>query len=205
MDDKTLTIESGVIIPILQAIISGVLIGLLVLSAWGLNNRFTGWGVLFFGLSLGAFGSWVIAVRRWYAWGDGAHGIYSPEPTEPTEPNEPFKIEITTEDWDSSYERLKSYPRGAYIETPINEDHLIKACQVINAGGNFSYASLAGPYKPLSRAEFEALREAFIKSGLAYWKTERGHTHGLALTAVGRIVVKRIAALNPSPTITRSP
>ena len=68
----------------------------------------------------------------------------------------------------------------------------------VNAGVGFSHAGLAGPHKPLSRSEFEALRDEFVARGLAVWRNPEAHGQGLELTAAGRGMCRKFAEL-PEP------
>jgi len=65
------------------------------------------------------------------------------------------------------------------------------------ACGHFSHASMAGPGKPLSRSEFESLRDAMIARGLAYWVNEHSTNQGCRLTHAGQAVMRGLASYEP--------
>jgi len=80
-------------------------------------------------------------------------------------------------------------------DLPVDMGTLIKVCEHLYSGGDFSLASLGGPYKPLSRSQFESLRDVMIADGLARWKDENAHNLGAFLTHEGLEMVKHFATL----------
>jgi len=86
-----------------------------------------------------------------------------------------------------------------FINLPIGQKQAGRVFYLLTVGRDLSLASLAGPGKPLSRSEFEALRDELISRGLAAWKNPNYHNQGATLTAAGRAVCKKFAADYTTP------
>lgn len=152
--------------------------------AWGAG---IGAGITFF-LWLGLLAWW----KRLY---EVDHGITTPEVVYPVEQRVSLAVS-----WNEGHQ-------GAYLDLPVDLARLHKAARRILDGASFSHAGLAGPHRPLSRAEFEALRDEFIARGLAFWVNPEAHNQGVVLGGAGRALIRRLAgAPDPtSPTLSGTP
>lgn len=91
--------------------------------------------------------------------------------------------------------------QGDYLDLPegFSVELMADVCQrLLRSGASFSMGYLSGNGKPLSRSEFELLRDLFIGRGLAVWNNARSKNQGVTLTAPGRAVVKRFAEWSPA-------
>ena len=83
-----------------------------------------------------------------------------------------------------------SFQAGRWLDLPVSQATITQVAKRLDAGGTFGSASLAGPGKPLTRGEFENLRDEFIKRGLAYWRDPAHHAQGCELTKSGQAVIR---------------
>lgn len=86
-----------------------------------------------------------------------------------------------------------------YIDLPHPEKLPALAAGLLT-GREFAQTTWTGSGQLLSRGEFDAIRDAMLKRGLAAWKNPEAHSKGCVLTAPGRAVCRRLASLPPHPT-----
>jgi hypothetical protein len=175
---------SAVWIPAAQAIITGGLLGIAAgtlanLAEWGdpLTWSLAAWVI-------GTLGAWLIYRSEWLQ-RIRPHPLPAPAPQEVTT----TRIELVTKD------PAGAYLIGVWAEFDISPERIRRAARRVLAGAGFSHAGVAGAHRPLTRAEFETLRDEFIRRGLAAWTNPEAHSRGVQLTAAGRAVIKRLAAL----------
>jgi hypothetical protein len=101
------------------------------------------------------------------------------------------KVEIVARDPSGAYRA------GVWADLPVDPAAMAEVARRINAGVSFSHAGLAGPYKPLSRSQYEALRDAMIARGLAYWINPASHSQGVCLSRAGDAVMRHFATPHP--------
>jgi hypothetical protein len=183
MSDNHSTIHSAVIIPAAQSAISGLLTGSLAGSAalvfdWG---EPAAWAVLSTaGVSLA---SWLIYRGQWREVANFVQGLRQPtmEPQELT-----TRIQVISSD------PASAFAAGVWAELPLPVETVRQAARRILETGAFSH-SLAGPGKPLSRSQYEALRDELLARGLLVWQNPAAHSRGLEITAAGRAVLRRLS------------
>ena len=90
--------------------------------------------------------------------------------------NEIDKIPAPVQFFDENH----GYPRAQIDELPIPREKVRKVAKLLQSGRTFSGA-LAGRYKPLSRSEWEALRDWLIDGGHAHWRDQESHSQGVEL------------------------
>ena len=135
-----------------------------------------------------AFGGLVGAITAMIAWVLMQLPRYKPRFTPSKVYPTTTRIQITASD------PAGQYSAGRFADLPISIETMRQVAKRINAGASFSHAGLAGPGRPLSRAEFEVLRDEFIARGLAYWRDPGSHSQGCNLTHAGQSVLKHFAA-----------
>lgn len=171
----------------LIAALSGLILGLAALSAAYFFDWRKPWAIAAFVLLIGGGLTWLGLIRWWQRLVETLHGIRE-EPIS----TEPLRLEIIARDG--------SYLEGDFIDLPnFTRDQLIDLGEALTAGSSFSHA-LAGPGRPLTRSEYELLRDLWIERGLLRWTNPRSHNQGLVLTSKGHAVARGFASLASAPT-----
>ena len=114
-------------------------------------------------------------------------------------PVETTRIEITASD------PAGQFSAGRWADLNLSREDLQVLAKRINAGASFSHAGLAGPGRPLTRSQYETLRDEFIARGLAYWRSPAAHAQGVELTRAGRAVMEYFSYGNDSVTLAPLP
>jgi hypothetical protein len=177
----------AVLIPLAQAIITAVLIGL----ATGIIAAWLGWPGWKLGITAGcltAVYSWLSYRGRWAQILERLLGVDlnndgfvgAPDPG----PMPPVRVEL-----------LQDEGRAVdYIDLPASKEQLRELADGLQVGRQFALTAWAGPNRPFTRVEFEALRDALIARGLAKWKREGAPNQGCELTRPGAAVLRRFAS-----------
>lgn len=189
MSEKRQDLISGLILPMGQAILTGLLFALLAVSCWKLSRSVTGWTVFFTALSGAAFLAWLTIWRKWQSWGDSDHGLTPTQP-EIVYPTESIRVELHTGE--------PEYPSVEFLEVSLTREQIIKACKYL-VKHDYQTSGLGGKSKPLSRSESDVLRDALIAREWAFWRNPGGHTRGWELAPAGRAVCRYIAGIDSSP------
>ena len=181
-------LTDGVVVPGLQAAITGALVGLaaLAVAAW---LKWPYWAVGGTAAALATLGAWLSYRGRW-AWllermlgaditGDGVIGQPEPEP-------EPLRVIVDhTEDGSRSTD---------FIDLPVDRERAGTFARALLDGyRGFSLNAWTGRGALFSRREYDALVATFIQRGLATWRNPQAHAQGVELTAAGRAVIRRLA------------
>lgn len=185
-----LTPLAGVVIPALQALVSGVAVGVMIGSLayiFGVAH-FLAVGLLSTGLGGGL--AWLISLSWWRS------RVYRSNP--PRLPGvmgsgEVLRLQVAVTDPGSAFER------GVWASLPVDRDALIEIARKLARGANFSHASLSGKYAPMSRKQYEAVRDEFLRRGLVYWNSPHSRNQGLSLSRAGVAAVRRLAEMDISP------
>lgn len=186
-DIKTLTtIRAAVIVPALQAGITGLIIGVLGGSLAIITGApFWKWALLA-GAASGLL-AWWAALASW------RDAVYQAK-NEQTEVKQVETVRLEILDLDNPNQNW-----GAWLNLAIDPEAAREALTMLADGRDLSMGALTGRGNPLSRTEFVCLRDALIDSGLAYWQNPRSHSQGCALTIGGRSVLRRYADRLPAP------
>lgn len=190
-------ITSGVVVPLLQALVTGFLIGLAALAvcAW------LGWPWLAVSGSVAAVVmavSWLSFRSRWQWVIERALGVdlnldgYIGAPPERV-PVEPVRVILSSKDGRET----------DFIDLPAKPEQLRQLADGLSAGRSFSLSAWTGSGAPFSRAEFEALRGELLRRGLARWKNDTSQAQGIELLASGKAILRRFASetVSSSPTL----
>ena len=179
-------------LPAGQAVISGFSVGLIAgsISIYFGNPRALALAALAGSLAFGL--GWLAGLAWWRSRVAGKVQEAAPAQTYQAQ----TRVEIIASDPSGAF------MQGCWADLPIDLPKLAKVARRVEAGASFSHADLAGPHKPLSRAEFEALRSEFVLRGLAYWRNPEAHAQGCELSRAGGAVLRRLAEQtddNPLP------
>jgi len=190
MDDKKLkyliTPMAGVVLPVLQAGITALGVGMLAGSvAWirGSNNPI---GISFISAAAVFLLVWFLSLDSW-------RGLVrnDPLPTYQAINNRADTVRV---------ELIKDNGHwGDWLDLPIDQARMIEMAKaVINDNKEFSLASFGGRGKLLSRNQFELLRDDMIALGLARWVSKHTHNRGCELTGSGRAIFRKYASMSPT-------
>ena len=192
-----MSVKEAVLIPLLKAIITGALFALFGAAFYWLSLGVTGWRIFWAILAGAALVSWLMVIRI----GDQDRNAANLKPSK-VYPVETTRIQITASD------PAGEFSAGRWAELPISAELLQRVAKRLAAGSSFSHAGLAGPGRPLSRSEFECLRDAMISRGLCYWTNPAAHAQGCQLTRAGVAVMRHFASCSsvehPLPQLART-
>jgi hypothetical protein len=104
---------------------------------------------------------------------------------EPLAPSEPWRIILEKEDGSQMWLNFDSEEQ--------RQKAMLVAVLVKN-GTPFSEGALTGTNRPLSRTEFNNLRDLFMARGLCLWQNPEVHTLGIKWTPYGKSMINRLAA-----------
>lgn len=170
-------IRSGVLIPFLQAVVTGFFSGMLIIGVLVLAGAFQlavlavlAGGVMLF--------CWLRLLGNWLA-------VYSPIRVvehQPAGERAPFvTIEIKQDN-----RRLQ------FIELPASEEQLVRLAEGLLRGTPLSESAWCGAGRVFTKSEFHQLRDEMLKRQLVAWKNEQFPAQGLVLTVAGRHVFQHL-------------
>ena len=133
--------------------------------------------------------AWLLLMRRYLEIVGGDHSGNSPSGISKVYPTT-TKVEIVATD------PAGEFSAGRWADLKVNLGSLNEVARRLAAGSSFSHAGLAGPGRPLSRSEYEVLRDEFIARGLAYWRSPGSHSQGVCLSRAGVAVMRHFASPN---------
>lgn len=194
------SIKSGLVLPAAQAVITGLFSGGAVFAV----SHLAGWvnpG------SLAAAGGAVLAAIQWYSlqtrWQAARNfALFGPDiPELEPEPFEPFpgptlenrlelnqpgqvrpvRVELTQDNG----------RRTQFINLPAKPEQLRSLAAGSLAGASLAVNTWSGSNKPFTRSEFETLRNALVRAGLARYG-ERANSP-MELTGAGRAIFRKLA------------
>ena len=188
MDDRPFSnLIAGAILPLLQALITALLVGLAAGNLAALASLPAAARV---GLSTGALAAalyWLASLVTWRRvellscepWNPAPE----PDPAPVWEPAPPVRIEVL------------EGKATRFVDLPASEAQLIDLAAGLLEGQTLSEAAWTGGGRPFTRAEFANLRAELMRRGLAAWNNPHTPARGAALTAPGRAVMRHYAAM----------
>lgn len=166
--------------------ISGLFLGLAALALGLVFPWKHPWAIAGVTFALVGAGAWLGLLAWWRSVVERIHKIERPVPS--AEPYQ-FTTRLTVVTGVNNSE-------GVYLDIPVDRERLFEVAAKLAAGCEFSHASLAGRYRPLSRSEYEALRDALLARGLVRWKDARSHNLGLELSRAGAAAMRQLVRLD---------
>lgn len=184
----------GIALPLIQAIISGLVAGLLTYALAMLTGqgRAGVWALTVGALTAAAL--WFASLRSWrmivYRLEEYTQHDLDGNRTigDPGEPPEPIRIEVSQND-------------GAhvdFVELPASQEQIVSLAVGLLNGATLSEAAWSGAGNIFTRAEFSQLRNELIKRGLAAWNNPRTPARGATLTPGGQAAMRYFASLSAS-------
>lgn len=200
-DSDLHTILIAAIIPLIQSLLTGLVIGSLVFAlalhfdaekpwAWGL------WGFL-----LSGSGMWIFSIQRWYKltdWlptvermtnldinRDGRIGDRLPSVDVVPDPKQ---ITVTVRDvHDQGHLSVMRY------DLPVDEAQLGAFAVGVGQGVSLAEANWIGPSNPFTRDEYRAFRKELIRRRWIELANHKSAKQGFQMTEAGRAVMREIA------------
>jgi hypothetical protein len=180
------SVFAGVVVPALQALVTGLFTGL---AAWplGLLNNWEQAGLIALVIGAGvALLTWTIAARHWQRVLELREGIdLQPDPLPGAEPESITRVTMVNQEGTS----------GEFLDLPCNQDQLITLAAGLLRGQSFSLGSWTGRGRPFSRADFGRLRAELLARGALEWRNPRAPAQGLALSSPGRAMMRHFASM----------
>jgi hypothetical protein len=184
------TITGAVVIPLLQAVTTGALIGTTAGAAgWAL--RWDSPGAV--GLATGA----AVASLAWVSyradWADRIRavlGIQQQAATSTAAYAQTVRVEVISDNAHA----------GDFLDLPGGRDRLMTLAQGLTSGKPLTVRTWAGGGGLYAGAEFDRLRTELIARGLARWQSEHDHRAGVTLTAKGAATMRGLALASATPT-----
>lgn len=185
-------VASDVVVPVLQAAVTGAVVGLASIGPVAFWGQSWVWCVAAGGGSFAV--TWLLLLKdhRRSLWSiERIEGLVDavlgdePEP-ERERPVLGVKLEVK----EKREGRKSSYK---IQELGIDEETLRKVARMVSNGIAFSTSGLSGSGKPLTRAQFEELRSFLIGAGYACWVNPKSRAAGVDLLATGRALFRRLA------------
>ncbi len=194
---RTASIESDVIVPGLQATITGILAGGIVAgvaimrrsefaAVIGLIGCAAIWGIAWL---------WLLHEHRQLLWevesiigadlnGDGQVG-------QPPQPPTTVRVDITNKP-STTEEHLN------FFELPIDRSKMSAIARSILGGVPFSESELVGNHKLLSGPKFRELQDVLVDRGMLRWRNDDNHRQGVMVTRGGLAMFQAFAD-DPTP------
>lgn len=193
MSEKYLTVRSGVLIPLLQALVTGLVFGGGVSAVGAVMNWFGFDRVVWWQLGLAAF--FLATIRAWIALIDEWRGFLYPNRKQ-----DPIYVE--TDPQTVRVEIAQNRGRNVqFMDLPADASQMIMLGQGIVEGLGFTEAQWTGKGQPFTRNQFVQLRGEMIKRGLVVWNSDRDPARGLRVTGKGMAVMRYFASQVDSPTL----
>jgi len=193
MNEKYLTVRSGVLIPLLQSLVAGLLYGVGTSFVAKVMNDFGFDEVAWWKIGLATF--FLAFTRAWLALIDEWRQFLYPKPKK-----DPVYIE--SEPVHTKLEISENNGRSMqFIDLPAEPDQLIQLGMGIMEGLSFTEAQWVGRGQPFTRTQFVRLRSELIKRGLLVWNSDLDPARGVKVTGKGRAVMRHFASMTNSPTL----
>jgi hypothetical protein len=188
-----LTIKTSVVIPGIQALVSGCFYGGAFSGVTAVANNLNlltvpVWAV---GVTVGS----LVALRAWHNllddWRLLLYGV-EPQPFQESEPINlpPLRVELAANEGRSVQ----------FVDLPAEPEQLIQLATGIVEGLSFTEAQWTGTGAPFSRGQFVRLRSEMIRRGLAAWNSQNDAARGARVTGKGMALCRYFASMNQPPT-----
>ncbi|MCW4004959.1 MAG: hypothetical protein NWE95_13730 [Candidatus Bathyarchaeota archaeon] len=180
----------AVLIPGLQAIITGILAGGAIGSLAWLVDYTNPWRVWLFGTFSAQALSWTAAIFRWMAI---IHTLESWSPNN----DQASSVTNTTTNVETLRLAVTQDNRIQIFNLNIDPQRIYQAAALVTDGASFTERDLTGSGRPLSQSEFRQLRDELIRRGFLHWRNPAEPRQGTELTAAGRHLFRQLAVMNP--------
>jgi hypothetical protein len=188
------TFHPSVVIPFIQAVVTGFLAGLVMfavalLAGWSRPWVYwlTSWVVIQCLAWIALLQGWRVVIHRL----EERLNIDLNNDEYIGEPPQVVRVEVTQDNG----------KRVQYADLDIDAAALARVAKSVLSGGSFSEGSLTGYAAPLSRSQFRTMRDTFLARGWLTWKNEDSRSQGLEVTHAGKAVFRSFASMVDTPTL----
>lgn len=185
-----ISVVSGVIVPILQTLITAILWACAVPIVHMLIAEYTSYDfnhipLIWLVLIVVLIVQWSSLLREWRT-------LIRPEVSEESfvnlgdaiEPiNEYVKIQVNTNEG----------RKATFLDLPISNAKLATFTMGLQSGGSTAESAWVGVNQLFSRSEYVGLRDALISRGFAVWNSQQHHDRGWRLSAKGHSVFNELS------------
>ena len=186
------SLRDGVLVPILQALATGILSGLALAGVLWLAGVESAWRwslalipVVWLVMWLASLSHWRASLERLLNRDLNNDGVIGEQPVRIIEQPSPEVRVILERD---------NGRETDFIDLPAQPEQLRQLADGLLSGRQFALSAWSGTGAPFSRSEFERLRDELIKRGLARWRNANAQAQGAELTLPGRAVLRRFAS-----------
>ena len=177
---RAMTAESEVVVPLMQALFTGMLSVALIADLVFVPWPWIALGGLFLLVVLGLW-VWLIIDGRRMLWSEERSregALAAPEPVPP----ERFEIVIQ--------QKTPAGHSTVWLDIPGKPAAFAQFARAAISGMPISEAAWIGAGNPYSKAQFGALRDTLLQRALLEWVNPDAHNQGLQPTRAGRVVLQ---------------
>lgn len=191
------SVTAGVLVPLLQTLVTSVLWVILVAAGVSLTASYTvyrpdGWLIALSVFSLASLAQWQSLLAEWRSllWPETTVEATTTAPLMPVAPLERpvVRVELAAADGRSL----------AISELPGTTMQLSALAAGLVEGKSLAESAWVGNDNVFNRGEFVALRDELIRRGFAEWVSEGNPARGSRLTRAGNALMKHLANQPPS-------
>lgn len=182
MNSSDSSIANGCMIPLGQALATGVLCGLAVLGLALWLKWENPEAMALIAAGGGAVLWWISSILMWRS------AVYAD-----LRPVEPVVVQAAAE---TVRVEFREEGRMAFPELQASAGQMKDLAIGLLAGAPFSETTWCGEGRPFSRGQFQAVRGEFLKQGWARWRNERATNQGMEISPAGRAVCRELAGSN---------
>jgi len=191
------TISIAAIIPLIQALLTGLVMSILAFATALTFGKAKPWLWLLWGFLLPTAGMWLISVKRWFKLTDWLPGLEKitkidlngdGQIGQRVLPVEPKQLTVTVRDiHDQGHLSVMRY------SLPVSEEQLRDFALGIGQGFSLAEANWIGPAHPFTRDEYRAFRGELIRRGWVELANHKSANQGFQMTRAGQAVMREIA------------
>lgn len=184
--------ETAVVVPTLQALVSGALVG----ATSGLAAGMVHWDNALWVWGLGTFGTasilWLAMLDRWQKvqW---EREFWRPEAPQAQVVQQTNNVERI------SVDVRQDNRTTTILHLNVSAERLADVAKLVLTGRPFVERELCGQNRPLSQAQFREMRDELIQRGLLVWRNPDAPQQGTIFQPAGMALMRRLAGVSTTP------
>lgn len=180
-----LSTQAAVGLPLLWAVVSGTVGGILALSVALALHKPSPWLYAFVTFGAVAAVGWLLGLSWWAGLVRSILGDDEPASTPSAYASDVYHVQV-------EHETDPAFLWVDNLEIPGDPDTITRAARMVAAGQPFTLACLGGRGKPMTRAQFESMRDYLAARGFAY-RANNGPNSTTLLNRAGISLIRKIA------------